>query len=102
MGTLHVIATYGLYGLWIYQIPFIINVFMSFFTKRTGERNPWRSSTMEWLAPSPPGHGNFEELPECYRGPYEYSKPGAPDDFIPQWVPDEVLAKGNSVSTENN
>ncbi len=90
MGTLHVIATYGLYGLWIYQIPFIINVFCGLFGKRMTDRNPWRASTMEWLAPSPPGHGNFEVLPECYRGPYEYSKPGAAEDFIPQWLPEET------------
>ena len=30
---------------------------------------------MEWIAPSPPPHGNFEEVPTVYRGPYEYSSP---------------------------
>ena len=36
--------------------------------------------------PSPPiGHGNFAEPPAVYRGPYEYSEPGAPRDFTPQF-----------------
>ena len=39
---------------------------------------------MEWAAPSPPPHGNFAEVPEVYRGPYEYSVPGTARDFSPQ------------------
>jgi cytochrome c oxidase subunit 1 len=92
MGTLHLIATFGLYGLWLYQVPFMIAFVKGLFGKRMTDRNPWRATTLEWLAPSPPGHGNFEEMPEVYRGPYEYSKPGAYDDFIPQWVPEERAA----------
>jgi len=32
------------------------------------------------------GHGNFTVVPTVYRGPYEYSPPGAEDSFIPQHV----------------
>ena len=32
-------------------------------------------------------HGNFEETPHVYHGPYEYSIPGLEDDFLPQTVP---------------
>ena len=38
-----------------------------------------------WSAPSPPPHGNFPVAPEVYRGPYEYSVPGASRDFVPQF-----------------
>jgi cytochrome c oxidase subunit 1 len=48
-------------------------------------RNPWQSTTIEWSAPSPPlPHRNFENQVEVYRGPYEYSVPGADKDFSPQ------------------
>ena len=46
--------------------------------------NPWQAKTIEWAAPSPPPHGNFLEPPQAYRGPYEYSVPGAATDFVPQ------------------
>jgi cytochrome c oxidase subunit 1 len=68
------------------QIPFIINVFWSI---RKGEKvgdNHWDATTLEWAAAtSPPlAHGNFAEIPTVVRGPYDYSVPGAPRDFVPQ------------------
>ena len=36
-------------------------------------------------SPSPPGHGNFLTDPVVYRGPYEYSVPGAAKDFTPSF-----------------
>lgn len=57
-----------------------------FFGKKVG-RNPWGANGLEWSAPSPPGHGNFDVPPVCYRGPYEYSSPEAEalgQDFILQ------------------
>ena len=47
--------------------------------------NPWQSTTLEWAAPTPPPHGNFTTPPEVYRGPYEYSVPGDPEDYSPQF-----------------
>ena len=67
------------------QIPFIINVFVSMFNGEKVDRNPWGATTVEWSAPSPPvPHANFEGDVEVYRGPYEYSVPGADKDFSPQ------------------
>ena len=67
------------------QIPFIINVFVSMFNGEKVDRNPWGATTVEWSAPSPPvPHANFESDVEVYRGPYEYSVPGAEKDFSPQ------------------
>jgi cytochrome c oxidase subunit 1 len=66
------------------QILFVVNFFGSlFFGKRAGS-NPWNANTLEWTAPSPPGHGNFLQQPIVYRGPYEYSQPDAAEDFLPQ------------------
>ena len=49
---------------------------------RRADRNPWAATTLEWSAPSPPiGHGNFEGPIAVYRGPYEYSVPGAAADY---------------------
>ena len=50
--------------------------------------NPWRANTLEWTTPINPGHGNWVgEIPHVYRWPYDYSKPGADEDFIMQTVP---------------
>jgi cytochrome c oxidase subunit 1 len=69
------------------QIPFIINFFWSIWAGKKVGRNPWDGTTLEWDAPSPPGHGNFDKPIAVYRGPYEYSVPGADKDFSPQTEP---------------
>jgi cytochrome c oxidase subunit I len=73
------------------QIPFIINFFWSLFGGRRAERNPWQANTLEWVAPTPTPHGNFDTIPTVYRGPYEYSSPEVPEDYLPQ---DRQLAGG--------
>ncbi len=74
------------------QIFFIFNVFYSIFRGPKAPQNPWRSTTLEWTAPVEHLHGNWPgEIPEVHRWAYDYSKPGADDDFIPQTVP---LAEG--------
>src|SRR5712691_511337 len=71
------------------QLPFILNFFKSIWWGERVSSNPWQATTLEWAATtSPPlGHGNFEVIPVVYRGPYEYSVPGAEDGFLPQNVP---------------
>ncbi|GAC1537248.1 MAG: cbb3-type cytochrome c oxidase subunit I [Myxococcales bacterium] len=83
---LNVLISWSAWILAAFQLPFIVNFFMSL---RSGEKvaeNPWKSTTLEWLAPSPPPHGNFLTEPQVYRDPYEYSVPGQPDDFHPQFA----------------
>ena len=53
----------------------------------TAPRNPWQSNTLEWIATSPPPHGNFEAQPVVYRGAYEYSSPEVKEDWLPQDKP---------------
>jgi cytochrome c oxidase subunit 1 len=69
------------------QLPFIINFFWSIWGGKKVDRNPWQGTTLEWDAPSPPPHGNFDKELHVYRGPYEYSVPGADKDFTPQTEP---------------
>ncbi len=86
---LQIIATLGTAGLMLSQVPFILNFFGSLAWGRKAEANPWRANTLEWLAPSPPPHGNFGAIPVVYRGPYEYSVPGQREDWWPQYAAPE-------------
>jgi cytochrome c oxidase subunit I len=69
------------------QLIFIFNFFWSIWMGKKVGRNPWDATTVEWDTPSPPGHGNFDKPIAVYRGPYEYSVPGAAADFTPQTQP---------------
>ena len=72
----------------IFQIVFLYNFFSSIFYGKKTVQNPWRSTTLEWTAPIEHIHGNWPgEIPHVHRWPYDYSKPGADEDFIPQNVP---------------
>ena len=78
------VISMGAWTLGLFQLPFIFNFFWSI---KNGEKvgdNPWQATTLEWSAPSPPPHGNFTAPPSVHRGPYEYSVPGAPADFVMQ------------------
>ena len=71
------------------QIVFLFNLIWSIRHGREAGGNPWRATTLEWQTPeTPPRHGNWgKELPIVYRWPYDYSVPGAAEDFIPQTQP---------------
>ncbi|MCA9117212.1 MAG: cbb3-type cytochrome c oxidase subunit I, partial [Planctomycetaceae bacterium] len=70
------------------QLLLLGNMIYSVFRGPKVGRNPWEANGLEWTAPSPPGHGNFDIPPVCYRGPYEYSSPLKPEtDFLPQTEP---------------
>jgi cytochrome c oxidase subunit 1 len=83
---LRIVSTVALVVMLLFQIVFFVNLVMSLRSGRRAERNPWRANTLEWVAASPPPHGNFEEMPSVYRPPYEYSVPGRKEDFWPQNV----------------
>ncbi|UCC84515.1 MAG: cbb3-type cytochrome c oxidase subunit I [Gemmatimonadota bacterium] len=73
--------------LFVVQLPFIVNFFWSLFRGKKADINPWQDNGLEWTVPSPPPHGNFAMTPTVYRGPYEFSVPGAEADYMPQSVP---------------
>ncbi|MBI4815994.1 MAG: cbb3-type cytochrome c oxidase subunit I [Deltaproteobacteria bacterium] len=81
---LRVLATVSLLVLIAFQLVFVFNFAYSLVKGKLAGANPWKSNTLEWTTPSPPGHGNFETMPTVYRGPYEYSVPNREDDFWPQ------------------
>jgi len=70
------------------QLIFVFNFFYSIFKGSKSTQNPWKSNTLEWTAPIERMHGNWPgEIPTVHRWPYDYSKPGAERDFIPQTEP---------------
>jgi cytochrome c oxidase subunit 1 len=81
----NVLITVSALLLGVAQIPFVVNFFWSLFAGTKAPDNPWQATTLEWTAPSPPPHLNWgAQLPTVYRGPYEYSSPEVPEDYLPQ------------------
>ncbi len=80
----NVFITMSAFCLGVSQLIFLFNFVWSLFAGKKAERNPWQANTLEWTAPSPPPHGNFETVPTVYRGPYEYSSPLVQEDWLPQ------------------
>lgn len=81
---LNVLSTWGAIGLGLTTFVFFWNVIYSLRHGPKAPNNPWNATTLEWTVPSPPGHGNFEQTPTVYHGPYEYSVPGMDKDYLPQ------------------
>jgi cytochrome c oxidase subunit 1 len=79
------------------QIVFVFNLIWSLRHGKESGPNPWRATTLEWQTPqTPPVHGNWgDTLPMVYRWAYDYSVPGAKEDFIPQNEPG-TLTKGGA------
>lgn len=71
------------------QILFYFNFFWSLFMGKKATDNPWEATTLEWTTATPPPHDNFAGvLPTVYRGPYEFSVPGAAKDYSMQNEPE--------------
>jgi cytochrome c oxidase subunit 1 len=90
---INVFCSVSAFALGLSTIPFLVNFFYSMFKGPKAPNNPWRSTTLEWTVPSPPGHGNFETTPTVYHGPYEYSVPGMEEDYLPQNQPAPETAR---------
>jgi cytochrome c oxidase subunit 1 len=73
------------------QVLFLFNFLWSLFKGKLASDNPWEATTLEWNTTTPPPHDNFGgKIPTVYRGPYEFSVPGAKRDFIMQTNSDEM------------
>jgi cytochrome c oxidase subunit I len=81
---INVFITISAMALGLAQLIIVVNFFWSLFAGKRAERNPWKANTLEWTAPSPPPHGNFDTVPTVLRGPYEYSSPEVVEDYLPQ------------------
>ena len=67
------------------QTIFLWNLVLSMNHGPLAGKNPYEANTLEWLADSPPPHGNWgPTLPIVTVGPYEYSRPGEATDWHPQ------------------
>src|SRR5205823_2027142 len=67
------------------QFIFVFNLFWSMKKGEKAADNPWEATTLEWTTATPPPHDNFGGItPVVHNGPYEYSVPGAPLDFVMQ------------------
>ena len=97
---LNVFITLAALAVGFAQLVFIYNVFWSAKKGIIAEKNPWKATSLEWQTPDqPPIHGNFgKELPVIFRWAYDYSVPGAEDDFIPQDVPNEKVKLADGYS----
>jgi cytochrome c oxidase subunit 1 len=70
------------------QFIFLFNLFWSMKYGEKASDNPWQATTLEWTTATPPPHDNFGgHIPVVHNGPYEYSVPGAPRDFVMQTDP---------------
>ncbi len=89
-------AIIAFFGPFIFLFYFVYSIFRG----RRADENPWRSNTLEWTTPVHPGHGNWPgAIPTVHRWPYDYSKPGAEEDYIPQTVP-FALTKSSNLPNE--
>jgi cytochrome c oxidase subunit 1 len=84
---INVFISISAFLLMLSQIPFAVNFIGTLVRGKRAELNPWHDNGLEWTVPSPPPHGNFATTPTVYRGPYEYSVPGAAEDYLPVDVP---------------
>ena len=79
-----IFATIGV----VSQVLFFFNFIYSSFRGPKASENPWNANSLEWTTPVEHIHGNwYGDLPIVYRWPYDYSKPGKENDFVPQNVP---------------
>jgi cytochrome c oxidase subunit 1 len=89
MYQLRQIATIALLVMLAFQLVFFYNCIRSWISGEKAGKNPWKSNTLEWTTESPPGHGNWppDQMPNVYRGPYEYGHPDREEDYWPQNEP---------------
>jgi len=90
---LNTFITYAAFITIAAQFIFLFNLFWSMFKGPKASDNPWEATTLEWTTSTPPPHDNFGgHTPVVNHGPYEYSVPGAPKDYVMQTDPAGVSA----------
>jgi cytochrome c oxidase subunit 1 len=68
------------------QAIFVVNLVGTLWRgRKSEERNPWQTTTLEWTVASPPPSGNFgASEPVVYRGAYEFDTSAVSEDFTAQ------------------
>jgi len=79
------------------QVLFVWNFAQALLRKHDREEdNPWHATTLEWSVASPAPENNFgSTAPTVYRGAYEFQAALA-NDFIPQHLAPEAMARQQS------
>ncbi|MEE8573900.1 MAG: cbb3-type cytochrome c oxidase subunit I [Thermodesulfobacteriota bacterium] len=73
--SLHQIITYGSFIIGIGMVITLICWIHSLGWGKKAEDNPWGSKSLEWTTSSPPGPGNWPEVPDCTDvDPYGYGE----------------------------
>jgi cytochrome c oxidase subunit 1 len=98
IGALNAFISLAAFAVGAAQMLFLFNLGWSLRRGRPSGGNPWRATTLEWQTPkTPPEHGNWgKDPPLVYRWAYDYSVPGAPQDFIAQNDPGPGAAHGGA------
>ncbi|MBF8222116.1 cytochrome c oxidase subunit I [Halomonas sp. 328] len=100
--TLNMVITLAAIVVAAAQLLFLFNMAWSLRHGKPAGANPWGATTLEWQTPhTPPRHGNFgDELPVVYRWAYDYSVPGAAEDFLPQNQPPEAVRSADDAAAK--
>ena len=71
------------------QVIFFFNFYLQYLLEALKQsQNPWRCKFFRMDNTCEHSHGNWHgELPVVHRWPYDYTKPGKENDFVPQNVP---------------
>ena len=87
---LQTFMTYAAFVTIAAQLIFVFNLFWSMFKGPKASDNPWECHDAGVETATPPPHDNFGgHTPVVNHGPYEYSVPGAPRDYVMQTDPAE-------------
>jgi cytochrome c oxidase subunit 1 len=78
---LHVLITVAAFVTAAAQLIFVFNFLLSMWKGAQAGDNPWEATTLEWMSAALNVEG---DSPVVYRGPYEYSTPGAAKDYLMQ------------------
>ena len=69
------LVTYGAFILAVGFLIILISWLHSLFAGKPAPDNPWGSKSLEWTTKSPPGPGNWAEIPNCENfDPYGYGE----------------------------
>ena len=71
---LHALSTIGSWILGIGMFLMATNLISGLLNGEKAPENPYNSLSLEWQVPSPPPHGNFQEIPHVNEWTYEYGK----------------------------
>ncbi|MEK7861658.1 MAG: cytochrome-c oxidase, partial [Chloroflexota bacterium] len=85
------------------QLVFVFNFFRGVFTGAKAEQNPWGVGTLEWThATSPPVHHNYDQVPEVFHGPHEFSDPVVREALHKDWLGQAEPYPGKKSSGEKS